>query len=280
MVVAAVVLPPPPDTGQVAATVLDEFDTPIAGATVTATSGTTSLTATTAADGIGTVTQVPTGSVNVTATAPGFLNSPAQGVTVNANAATAVTFRMQRVTAEAAGGVLTVLPVGTLDPQGRTYTFTMRVVVVDENFQPVGSLTDASFSLAGCTPVTVGSSLPECVRGGNLTHDKPYTVEPTPPGVLPIAALPAKPYAAAMLLDQSGSINGTDPTDARVFSTKVFLDGLNSNDSVMLAAFASEGIEGGTNVQIPEIPVTFYPCTQTPCAPVFEDNGHGPVRLR
>ncbi len=265
---------PPPATGQVEATVLDEFDTPIGGATVTATIGTTSQTATTGADGKGTATQVPTGSVSVTATAPGFLNSAAQGVTVSANATATATFRLQRVAAQAAGGVLTVLPVGTLDPQARTYTFTMRVVVVDENFQPVSGLTDASFSLADCTPVTVGSSLPECVRGGNLTHDKAYTVDPTPPGVQSIAAGPARPYAAAMLLDQSGSINGTDPTDARVFSTKVFLDGLDSNDSVLLAAFASEGIEGGTDVQLPEIPVTFYPCTQAPCAPpAFEDNG-------
>src|SRR5687768_15060982 len=55
--------PPPPDTGQIAATVVDQFDAPINGVTITA----GSRTATTGSAGTATVTEVPTGSVSVTA---------------------------------------------------------------------------------------------------------------------------------------------------------------------------------------------------------------------
>jgi len=270
--------PPPPERGTVTATVLDDtFSTPISGATVTVTIGTTTLDETTGADGTATVNDVPVGSVTATASAPGFLTSAAQGKTVTANGTTDFDFTLERAPAEAAGGVLTVLPVGSLDPNGRTFTFTMRVVIVDENFEHVPGLGDSNFSLAACTPVTVGSSLPECVRGTQLANDHAYIVNTTPPGVLQQdPAGPPRPYAATMLLDQSGSIRGTDPTDARIFSTKVFLQGLGTSDRALLAAFA-EGTEGNTIAQIPEEPVTFYPCSAAPCPspPQFTGTGSG-----
>jgi len=64
--------PPPPERGTVTATVLDDtFSTPISGATVTVTIGTTTLDETTGADGTATVNDVPVGSVTATASAPG-----------------------------------------------------------------------------------------------------------------------------------------------------------------------------------------------------------------
>ncbi len=58
-------------------------------------------------------------------------------------------------------------------------------------------------------------------------------------------------YSALMLLDQSGSITSTDPSDARLFAAKEFLSSLGSSDNVQVAAFA----DGGS---LPFDPVTVY----------------------
>jgi hypothetical protein len=58
-------------------------------------------------------------------------------------------------------------------------------------------------------------------------------------------------------MDQSQSINGTDPTGARLFSAKAFLGGLAGPDWVLLSAFANDGTN--TNAQIPTEPLTVYP---------------------
>lgn len=59
------------------------------------------------------------------------------------------------------------------------------------------------------------------------------------------------PYSALFMMDQSGSITGTDPNDARITAAKVFMSNLGSGDEVGLAAFA----DGGS---IPHSPVTAY----------------------
>ena len=48
-------------------------------------------------------------------------------------------------------------------------------------------------------------------------------------------------YSAMFLLDQSGSILSTDPTDARIDAAKAFMRGLGGRDEAGLAAFASGG---------------------------------------
>jgi hypothetical protein len=63
----------------------------------------------------------------------------------------------------------------------------------------------------------------------------------------------ANPYAAALLLDQSGSILQSDPTGARLFSAKAFLGGLGLQDQALLAAFA-----GGPGALIPTAPLAVY----------------------
>jgi hypothetical protein len=61
------------------------------------------------------------------------------------------------------------------------------------------------------------------------------------------------PYAAALLLDQSGSIQSTDPSGARLSSAKAFLGDLGASDRALLAAFAS-----GPNAIIPNAPLKVY----------------------
>ena len=61
----------------------------------------------------------------------------------------------------------------------------------------------------------------------------------------------AGPYSAMFLLDQSGSITGTDPTDARIDAAKVFIRNLGAGDEVGLMAFASNG-------QLPHSPTTTW----------------------
>ena len=61
----------------------------------------------------------------------------------------------------------------------------------------------------------------------------------------------ASPYSAAFLMDQSGSITGTDPSDLRIDAARVFMGNLATNDEVALLAFA----DGGS---LPYSPVTIY----------------------
>jgi hypothetical protein len=61
------------------------------------------------------------------------------------------------------------------------------------------------------------------------------------------------PYAAALMLDQSGSISSSDPTGARLYSAKAFLDQLGVGDWVLLSAF-SDG-----DARILNKPLTVYP---------------------
>jgi hypothetical protein len=68
-----------------------------------------------------------------------------------------------------------------------------------------------------------------------------------------VAGEEARPYAAALLLDQSGSIEDTDPTGARLYSAKAFLGSLGTDDRALLAAFASD-----SGAAIPTVPLTAY----------------------
>jgi Carboxypeptidase regulatory-like domain len=267
-------------TGTIAATVNDQFGTAVTGATVSATNGTTTRTATTAADGTGTVTLVPTGTASVTATAIGLTPSAPQSVTVNANATSNVTFTLQRVT-EAAGGISAAVPAAPLSGDGSSFTFRLRVVVIDQNFNPVEGLTASAFTLAPCDPVTEPPPKPDCVRGnsGDITgsFDANYTVSGTSPtDFAAVAALPAVPYAAGLLFDSSRSMRVSDESDARISASKVFLDDIGS-DLVMLAAFSDDDPNGGANSTslLPAPPLTYYPCAAaTPCTPPFTSAGN------
>ena len=234
--------PPPPATGQIAATVVDQFDAPINGVTITATIDNTTRTATTGSAGTATVTQVPAGSVSVTASADGLVDPPAQTVTVTEDGTANVEFTMQRVV-EAAGGISRAVVEDPLSVNGDTFTFRISVIVIDENFNPVPGLTASAFSLADCTPVQPEfPERPDCVRFGSPGDDAPYTVaNATPAEFQEIADPPGPvPYAAGLLFDSSASIADSDPTDARIFATKEYLNDVATPDLVMLAAFADQ----------------------------------------
>ena len=257
--------PPPTPTGSIAATVEDQFGAPINGVTITA----GSRSGTTGSAGTVTVTGVPTGSVSVTAHAEGLVDPPAQTVTVPDNGTANVSFTMDRVV-EAAGGIRGAAPLSTNDDT--TVTFRLRVIVIDENFNPVPNLQASAFTLADCAPVTPEfPERPDCVRFGSPGRDAAYTVQNAQPANFQEVADPPGPvpYAAGLLFDSSASIADSDPTDARIFATKEYLNDVASGggDFVMLAAFADQGAR-----QLPNEGVNYFPCD--PCTPSFTSDGN------
>jgi len=257
--------PPPDPTGSIAATVVDQFGAPINGVTITA----GSRTATTGSAGTATVTQVPTGSVTVSASAEGLVPPADQTVTVNEDATTDVEFTMQRVV-EAAGGIIRAVVEDPLSSDGTSFTFRIGVIVVDDDFNPVPGLTASAFTLANCTPIEPENpERPNCVRHGSPGNDSAYTVaNATPAEFQEITDPPGPvPYAAGLLFDSSASIADSDPTDARVFATKEYLNDVAAPDVVMLAAFADQEAR-----QLPNEGVNFFPCD--PCTPSFTSDGN------
>ena len=88
----------------------------------------------------------------------------------------------------------------------------------------------------------------------NMAADAGYQpVSAAPEAAALIPGLPARPYATALLLDQSGSILASDATGARLYSTKAFLSALGGDDRALLAAFAS-----GPAALITSAPLTVY----------------------
>jgi len=152
----------------------------------------------------------------------------------------------------AAGGSLTsrsgFLPVA--DATGQQMTFEIELVVVDGDSRPVETLTIADFTLRSCTPDPTNDRI-DCVQGDVDVAYAPVMLTPEASELIPGGA--ARPYAAAMLLDQSGSILQSDPTGGRLFSAKSFLIGLGSDDHALLAAFA-----GGPGATIPTPPLAVY----------------------
>lgn len=140
-----------------------------------------------------------------------------------------------------------------VDGSGRELSFEIELVLVDGNAGPIENLSLANFSLRACAP-DPGNARVDCVGGTNADDDLAYTpLAATPASLTLVSAEVARPYAAALLLDQSGSIHGTDPTGARLYSAKAFLGSLGSDDRALLAAFA-----GGPEARIPSVPLTTY----------------------
>jgi len=236
-------------SGRIVAKALDQFDTPIPNARVQVSIEGQVFDLRTAANGEVTLTGVPTGTVPVSVSASGFQAAPVQDVVVVESPAANLTVNLDRLT-QAAGGYVTAIPVPSPDG-GQTLQFRVTVVVIDEHAVALENLTAAAFTLLPCADATPG--VVNCVRSPtDPAFDAAYSV--TSPGTeafLKVAGLPAVPYAAAIALDQSGSITSSDPTDARIFASKVFFEQVGTNDRVVLAAFA----QGGA---IPTSPVTTY----------------------
>jgi len=149
---------------------------------------------------------------------------------------------------------------------GQTLTFTLRTVVVDGQGLAIENLQAGAFSLDAC--VDADPARVECVRSPtDAAFDAAYQPVQSAPGAF--ARIPGQagvPYAVALGYDQSGSIAGSDPTDARVFASKGFLQTVGAADSVLLAAFAE-----GTDARIPTKPLTTYGAFTNDGASYFDE---------
>ena len=237
-----------PQLGLVKLTVHDSFGAPVVGARVIGPRETGS----TDAQGVIMVTLAsPDSSATVALSSSSFAD---QTVAVSATSGQVrdVAITRQRQAAPAGGSLMSrgsELPV--LSADGRELSFDVEVVVVGADASPVQQLTPAAFSLRTCTPLP-GQA--QCVRGVPGTPDAAYVPATAMPArLLAIAGAPASDYAAGLLLDQSGSIRQSDPSGARLYSSKAFLAGMGSGDDALLAAFA-----GGAGALLPTVPLTVY----------------------
>jgi len=250
-------------TGSLEAHVTDEFDSPVSGARVEATVGGTARSGTTDASGVVTVGNIPVGNADVEVSLATF-----QSATTTANITDGGTARVDVElfrSRQAAGGVLTtsVVP-GTISADGSSMTVRVRVVVVDDNSDAIENLTPADFALNDCTP----SATVDCVRLDGSGSTAGYTVTDTTPDCAPgssatctVAGQPLTAQAAALMLDQSGSVgNNSDPTGARLFSAKEFLRTVTTSgdDFVLVSAFAADRTNPAQTALIPEQPLTVY----------------------
>ena len=193
------------------------------------------------------------GTVDLTVSRETFLNKSATAP-VKAGQVSEITVTLDRATSAAGGSLASrsgVLP--AVSNSAQRMTFEVELVVVDGESRPIENLTLADFALRPCTPDAANNRI-DCVRGPGADSDVAYApVNPTPETLALIPGQPAMPYAAALLLDQSGSILHSDPTGARLFSAKAFLQGMGTDDHALLAAFAS-----GSGAIIPTVPLTVY----------------------
>jgi hypothetical protein len=122
---------------------------------------------------------------------------------------------------------------------------------------------------------TPPNNAPECIRSSSVSNDVGYTVTSVPTAPATFALIPgnpAQPYAAALVLDQSDSIRDSDPTDARIFASKTFLEKVGANDRVVLSAFAADAGQFAL-AKIPVKPLTIYPLPNSGDEPLFTADG-------
>jgi len=244
-------------TSGLSVTVSDTYGAKVAGATVEATVGASTRTGTTNDQGVALlVFRGIAGPASGSVSRDTFISKPI-AVTLTTNQLTELAVTLDRATSAAGGSLTARTSLGamtpTVDANAQTMTFEVELVVVDGNSQPIGGLTAADFVLRACTPDPANDRV-DCVRGAATSFDAAYVpVTGTPEVLALIPGATAEPYAAALMLDQSGSIYDSDPTGARLYSAKAFLDGLGMNDRVLLSAFADGA------ALIPDTPLTVYP---------------------
>ncbi len=231
-------------------TVKDAFDAPVAGATVAGAG-----TAATDALGVAYLFVDPAATnVNVTVSRTTFVDTLI-AVPMAGNLVNTVALTMQRATS-AAGGSLASRggSPALVDDSAQQMSFEVELVVVDGNSLPIEGLSQANFMLSPCAPASANQPV-NCIHGAHLAADVAYApTSAAPAGLQLIAASPEKPFAAGLLMDQSGSIAQSDASGARLYSAKAFLRALGPDDRALLAAFA-----GGPGAIIPTAPLTVYP---------------------
>ncbi len=240
-----------PSVGSLAVTVTDLNGLVVSGATVTATVSGSSKSGTTNASGTATLTGVQAGNGNLDVSRNTF-KPKTVAFSVTANQTTNVTVALDRDT-KATGGLISARVLAGQNTA--SLDFSIQVVVVDANSSAVSGLLAPAFTFASCTP-DAATAVADCVSDSSApAFDAAYVVAaPAPTSFLQVNGGIAKPYAAALLFDQSLSIKANDPTDARLYSAREFLNRLGGSDRASLSALAS-----GADAKIPQTPVTIYP---------------------
>jgi hypothetical protein len=217
-------------TGALSGSVQDRFGKAVAGATVCASLFDDTgcrISVTTNSSGQYTASSVPTGSYFIRVAASDFTEGSAS-TTVSAGQTATANVTLQRLSEPIAGMVAATLN----SVSATSAVFTVDIYVADASGTPIQGLSAADFTIS------------------NFTIDG-VTLSFTQNSVTAVPQAFAGAYSAMLLLDQSGSITTTDPTDARLFAAKVFLEALGPGDNVMLSAFSSGGA-------LPFSPVTAY----------------------
>jgi hypothetical protein len=240
----------PPALGIVKVTVSDSFGAPVAGATVSGPLGSTG----TDAQGVTLVALNPPGSTaTLTVARESFVD---QAVAATSAAGRVNEFAVTLVRQTAPAGASLASRSGSppsIAAGGQQLSFEIELVVVDGAGRPIDNLAAADFALRECVP-DAGNGRVDCVRGNASDADQRYAATTATPASLSVVAGGAtRPYAAALLLDQSGSIMTSDPTGARLYSAKAFLAGMGSDDRALLAAFAAS-----PGALLPSVPLSTY----------------------
>jgi len=241
------------DPGALAVVVTDNYGVPVADALVSASLGGSSVQGRTDSNGQALLGVAwPDGTASIDISRESYHDANVQ-TPVTEGQVTEVSAVLTRITMAAGGAMLSrsgVLP--SVSADGRTLNFEVEIVVVDADANPVTGLGASAFRLLPCTPAAATDDN-DCLRGASTTIDHAYTPVDAQPVALAIAPGVANPYAAALMIDQSSSISMTDPTAARLYSAKAFVDQLGDRDQVLLAAFAT-----GSNALIPTIPLSLW----------------------
>jgi hypothetical protein len=131
---------------------------------------------------------------------------------------------------------------------GRTLDFEVEPVVVGADAQPVAGLQAADFQLLPCLP-DAATPTADCLR--NAPADRGY--QPSVPAAIVqvVAAQPVVAHTVGLLIDQSGSMAGTDRLNARLYAAKSLISTLAAGDQAVIGAFAD-----GTGARLPQQPLT------------------------
>jgi hypothetical protein len=239
----------PVSAGVLKVTVSDAFGTSVAGASVKGPFSTLQT------DAQGVALLLVDGAASdatVTISDPSFV---AQSVVAPLSGGTGqIVITLVRATSAAGGSLASrgAFP-SSVNGSAQEMTFEIELVVVDGDSRPIENLQPTDFTLRPCTPDIANDKF-DCVRGASAVADVAYAPSVATPSVMEkVAGGTAKPYAAAMLLDQSSSIIQSDPSGARLFSAKAFIGTLGANDRILLAAFA-----GGPGARITTPPLAVY----------------------
>ncbi len=230
--------------------VKDIFGAAVPGASVTGPRSTVS----TDAQGVALLNVDPAGgNVNVKVSRDTF-SDQAVAASLAPGVGNELVVTLVRLTSAAGGSLATRSGFSPLVDAGKQQmTFEVELVLVDGNANPITNLSQASFFLRACTPNATNQRV-DCIRGANDAADMAYAPNvATPFSVQLIAAQPVNAYAAALLMDQSGSILQSDPSGARLFSAKAFIGALGPDDRVLLSAFA-----GNPGALISPSPLAIY----------------------